>query len=553
MTDVYISDGTASINGKLPSGSLSVISSLSGRKQWRGTLGVKFEASLGNIEILSKANLGFRFVDGDGSLKKMLARAKGVNALTAKQIAKGNTYKPAKKLMDYQERELDRGWAREAFAYLWEMGLGKSCVTCANIGRLWTADAIDAVLIIAPNGVHEQWAEEQLPEHLSKNIKVDVQVWGRKGFKIARKPGKLHIMTINIEAIRSERGSRAVGEFLNTHHNIYCTVDESHRIKTFGVQQTKAAIAIGKRCKFRRILTGTPLAKSVEDFFSQFYFLDPAIIGLQYLTAFRNRYCIMGGFEGRQVVGHKNLEDFYRKIEPHSSRLTKDEVLSLPPKHYVVHEYAMGDRTTKHYKELKRDFITMLASGEIATVTNAASGLVRLQQIVCGYLPTEDAVEEISKERIDVLLDVVEQRSGPIVIWSRFREDVRRVSEALAKKYGAKQVVTYFGGTKKSERSDNVKAFLSGKSRFFVGNAAAGGTGLNLQGKCETTIYYSNDFSALSRWQSEDRVHRIGMGKSMTYIDIVARGTMDRLILANLRRKKDLSSLTLDEIRKALA
>lgn len=553
MTDVYIADGVASINGKLPDGGFSVISSLSGRKQWRGALGVRFEASLGNIEIMSKANLGFRFIDCDGSLKKLLSKAKGVSLLSSKQIAKGKSYKPAQKLLAYQERELDRGWARESFAYLWEMGLGKSCVTCANVGRLWTADAIDAVLIVAPNGVHEQWAEEQLPEHLSKSIKVDVQVWGRKGFKIARKPGRLHIMTINIEAIRSERGSKAVGEFLNTHHNIYCTIDESHRIKTFGVQQTKAAIAIGKRCKFRRILTGTPMAKNVEDFFAQFYFLDPAIIGLQYLTAFRNRYCIMGGFEGRQVVGHKNLEDLYKRIEPHSSRLTKEEVLDLPPKHYVVHEYAMSDKTSRHYKELKRDFMTLLDSGEIASVANAASGLVRLQQIVCGYLPTEEGLEEISGERIAALLEVIEQRSGPTVIWCRFREDVRRVSEALAKEYGAKQIVTYFGGTKKSDRKDNVKAFLSGKARFFVGNAAAGGTGLNLQGKCETTVYYSNDFSALSRWQSEDRVHRIGMKGGMTYIDIVARGTLDRHILTNLRRKKDLSRLTLDEIRKALS
>lgn len=550
MIPVALSDGFARISGTIPALALSVISQCSGRKRWRGSLGVDIEATPANITMLRESNLPFVFKD-DGTLAKIEALRAPAPDVRATSRARAS-YKPKQKLYDYQTKELQKGWHRPAFGFLFEMGLGKSCVTICNAAWLFLDKKISAVLIIAPNGVHEQWADEQIPAHLGDSIKRTVDAWKKKPIKFKKRPETLAFLCINIEAIRTDGGAKCVNDFIETHGNVMCIVDESHRIKTYAAQQTRAAIAIGNRCTYRRILTGTPLAKSPEDFFSQFYFLDPMILGHKYLSSFRGRYCIMGGYQGRVVVGHKRLDELYGLIAPHSSRLTKEEALDLPPKNYTIAEYAPSDKTMRHYKEIKREFMTQLDSGEIVSVANAASGMIRLQQIVSGYYPGESGIEDISSERIDTLLDVIEQRSGPVVIWARFVEDVKRIDNALKKCYGKEFVVTYNGDTAKKDRAENVKKFLSGRARFFVGNAAAGGTGLNLQGDCQTVIYYSNDFSALSRWQSEDRVHRIGMRHPVTYIDIVARGSLDRFILANLRRKKELSSLTLDDIRKAL-
>jgi hypothetical protein len=177
-----------------------------------------------------------------------------------------------------------------------------------------------------------------------------------------------------------------------------------------------------------------------------------------------------------------------------------------------------------------------------------------LQQLVCGYLPKDDDGEivTISNERLEVLDDVISQRSGQIIVWCRFTEDIMRISERYKD-----DCVVYYGGNKqqkgKGGGEEAKQLFVAGKKRLFIGNAAAGGAGLNLQGgKRSTVIYYSNSFRSLDRWQSEDRNHRKGTEEEVTYIDLVARGSVDRGVLANLRGKRDISRLSLDEIRQLI-
>ena len=170
--------------------------------------------------------------------------------------------------------------------------------------------------------------------------------------------------------------------------------------------------------------------------------------------------------------------------------------------------------------------------------------------MICGHRQREDGtMMEVGNERMDILLDIVGQRTGAIVIWHRFIEDGKRIIHHLTE---AGEIAVRYLGTD-AERQAAKDAFLSGEARIFVSNPKTGGVGLNLQGDCETVIYYSNNFDALDRWQSEDRVHRTGMKRAVTYFDIVARKSVDRVILRNLRAKKSISDLTLDDIRKSLS
>ena len=72
------------------------------------------------------------------------------------------------------------------------------------------------------------------------------------------------------------------------------------------------------------------------------------------------------------------------------------------------------------------------------------------------------------------------------------------------------------------------------------------------KGGCGTVIYYSNSFNYITRAQSEDRTHRIGMKGAVTYFDLVADKSVDSHILRNLNAKRSVSDLTLDEIRASL-
>jgi SNF2 family DNA or RNA helicase len=447
------------------------------------------------------------------------------------------------------------------------MGLGKSAIAIHNAGMLYEEGKVTGVLVLSPKGVHRQWVAEQIPEHLDPNIKVNAICWSGLKSKAAlqafqpenlRCNGNLTFLSLNIDAIRTADGFLTAVKFLRLHEGrSMMIVDESHLIKNGSTERTKRAMKLGLLATYRRISTGTPIAKNIVDAFSQFAFLDPRILGQKYVTAFRARYCVMGGWEGKQIVGQKNTEEFYSLIAPHAFRLTKAEALDLPPKIYVKREYEPGDTTRAHYENLRKTYMTSFESGEIVDVANAAVAMLRLQQVLCGYLPITDEDgrhthnEEISSERIEAMMEIVDQTEGQTVIWSRFIEDGERIVAALSKAFGPGAVAHYTGGDRTKE--DAKERFMNGTSRFFVANPAAGGTGLNLQGKCQVVIYYSNSFDALHRWQSEDRTHRMGMAGAVTYFDLVATKSVDKHILKNLSIKKSISDLTLDEIRQAVS
>jgi hypothetical protein len=329
-------------------------------------------------------------------------------------------------------------------------------------------------------------------------------------------------------------------------------VHNSHDFKTQSSDRTRSLYELGELASYRRIATGTPITKNIVDAWAQFNFLDWRILGHKYLTSFMVRHCIT--ISGGQIVGQKNTEEFYSKIAPHSFRLTKAEALDLPPVIYVTREYEMSEETERHYKALKADLLTEMDNGSIIDAKNPAVALLRLHQVVCGHLPEKDEEGKLVKmhrfggERIKAMMEIVDQVSGPIVIWARFTDDRYVITEALKK---AKETFAVYEGSD-DVRAGALAAFMSGKKRIFISNPKSGGVGLNLQGACQTAIYFSNSFAALERWQSEGRLHRIGTLGAVTNFDIVARGTVDRSILRNLKAKKDLADLTLDDIRKAI-
>jgi SNF2 family DNA or RNA helicase len=149
---------------------------------------------------------------------------------------------------------------------------------------------------------------------------------------------------------------------------------------------------------------------------------------------------------------------------------------------------------------------------------------------------------------LDELLSVVEETEGKVIIWSRFRNDIQRITAALKQAYGEDSAASYYGDTTDDERSRVVKEFQRPDSplRFFIGNPSTAGYGLTLT-EANTVVYYANSFSLEHRLQSQDRVHRIGQKKPVTYIDLIAEGTVDEKIVGSLRNKIDIGATVLGE------
>lgn len=556
-------DGTAAkALGPFPIEMLTMFAGLRGKKIWTKGESVTFEANKTNLAMLQNAEWEY-----PGTQVELVYShgAAPVAKLPTQQAAAApvrTRYKPKVPHLPHMVKVLATMWKRKAYAVLLEMGLCKTAIIIHDAGAMYLEGLVSGVLVLSPKGVHRQWIEEQIPQHLDASIRAHLVLWKQKPIlkKDMHRKGCLAILSMNIDAIRTKKGFTTAMEFLKLHNGkSYFCIDESHMIKSPSADRTRAAIELGLLAAWRRICTGTPISKNVMDAWSQFKFLDVEILGHKYATSFRARYCIMGGFENRVIVGQRNVEEFYQLIAPHSYRLTKAEALNLPPKMYVKREYEPSEVVRSHYNNLKKTFMTEMSDGSIADVQNAAVALLRLQQVVLGYLPYVDAdgeaqVETFDDGRLQEMLAIIEQVNGPVIIWSRFRNDIKRVTATLQKSYGKNSVVEYYGGTSNKDRAANKISFVNGHARFFNSNPSAGGVGTDglQRASCQTVIYYSNSFNALHRWQSEDRTHRQGTKGTVTYFDLIAYRTVDLSILGNLRAKKSISDLTFDEIRSLI-
>jgi SNF2 family DNA or RNA helicase len=228
--------------------------------------------------------------------------------------------------------------------------------------------------------------------------------------------------------------------------------------------------------------------------------------------------------------------------------VTKEECLDLPQKLYVKRDVELTPEQEKAYTEMKLMAMAEFDRGLMTTV-NALTQLMRMHQILCGHIKLDTGETlELPNKRVDELMNVVSECDGKMIIWANYRHDINAIKNALQAEYGMNTVATYFGDTDSLERQQIVTRFqdLNDTLRFFVGNPKTGGYGLTLTA-ASVMVYYSNSFDLEVRLQSEDRAHRIGQTKNVTYVDLIVPGTVDEKIVKALREKINISTQVLGE------
>jgi hypothetical protein len=178
--------------------------------------------------------------------------------------------------------------------------------------------------------------------------------------------------------------------------------------------------------------------------------------------------------------------------------------------------------------------------------------MIRLHQLLCGHTVDDETgeIRAVPSKRLHALLELISDHAGKAIIWATYDYSIREISAALTEVYGKDAVAQFWGGNANTRHLDEERFRKDPKCRFMVSTQFSGGLG-NTWIEADLVVYYANSYDLEMRFQSEDRAHRGGQTKSVTYIDLVCPNTVDNVIISALRKKIDLAATITGDNYKA--
>lgn len=490
-------------------------------------------------------------------------------------------------LSPYQQVGAHLAHISPSFAFFMEQGTGKTATSIAVLcNAIKEAGEWLNHLVICPRNVVYNWQSE-------------IEVFGTRKMKIGVLRGLEHkrIETLAL-AVKKEEPYEGMVCITNYEtavnmmpilqripwHTV--VLDESHSIASHRTKRTKAMLKqLRPACQKRLILTGTPIANTPLDLWTQFEFLGPAVSGFSDFKSFSKffgKYEKDGesGFE--KLVGIQHAPLLKETMARNAFVIRKREALpDLPDKLFRTLEVEMSPAQANIYQQLAtqlaveiEDDLENSSLHRAILIQNVLTKLLRLAQVTSGHVvwdPVEDEegntiqpkrIEHFTDApRMDVLVKTLKEKPADekTIVWSCWVPCL----DAMEARFKAEGInyVRYTGNDKQRKEVER-KFNEDPECKVFIGNAASGGVGLNLLGynpKAEVladtdateVIYYAMNWSAVKRSQSEDRAHRRGARRPVTITTMVVPETIDTEIYSRVRDKQDVA-LEISDIRAIL-
>lgn len=475
-------------------------------------------------------------------------------------------------LFEVQRRAIQEAADKPGFAYFLEQGLGKTRTVLYEFHDKVLRGLADVLVIVCPRSLRGAWRDEAAeiglgyPIILLKNEKTARRLLN----EIGRRP---LILVMHYEQVLTH-GSAILTAMLERRKRVYCALDESVRIKKHSsvigdklyllsmakerYQQGRKKLILDVRktrdpIAFARVLSGTPAPQGPHDLWNQFRFIK-AMEGTPYF-AWRSLYCRMGGFQGKQILGHQNLDLMRERTGRFAFRAKKSDWTDLPEKIWMPpHEIELSPQQRQAYLSIMHDFVLEFGDDDYVTVEMAITVKNKLQQICSGWVYDNDKnVREIVpvdknpklQEAMSILGDI---ESKAIAFY--FFKPTKTYLDTLAAQTGHGYVFLEsglsddeFDRRKRQFNEDNdIKWVFCQTDAVKEGHTLLGTERM----PCHNTLFIENTYSQYARAQGEDRNHRHGQKHPVNYWDIVS-SQEDKKIIRALQRKTDLQEALLSE------
>jgi SNF2 family DNA or RNA helicase len=455
-------------------------------------------------------------------------------------------------------------WAdgREFDGLFADAGTGKTRMYLKRAERLHALGKIDAMVVLAINNVKtgfvawphmlEDGEHDAVTTHLGDDNVVkglwcsgatgkDKAAWQDFERKI-EKTDKLIVLVVNFDALLSEQLFAYLQAFLKE-YRCYLVADESTRIAESS-QRTKRALKLAPLARYRTAGTATPILKRPTKIYRQSKFLSPAALPFKSFYTFRNYFCTMGGFEGRQIVAYKNLDQLGDLIKSWSFQVKLEDVHEMPPRDWKKHYVEMTKEQARAYATMRKEFFAEIDGAEI-TASIVLAQMTRLQQITGGFISDYEIVPPEKNPKIREAWDIIDNSAGQSVVWFRFLPEVMAMSRFLAKK--GVYCIEFTGALNYKEKLAVRKGFQRGDWQVLLATSTSGGIGIDEFKVARDATFFSNDFNTETRFQTERRSWRIGVTEATRYHDLLIPNSVDTKIVKVLRGDAMLSAKVLRE------
>ncbi len=412
-----------------------------------------------------------------------------------------------------------------------EQGLGKTKESI-DITVARKKDLCKCLIVCGVNSVKYNWEAEIKTHSREKSVILD-----QKTMPLRVKAlndwlrGSEYYAIINIESLRNEAVQDALYLGIKDGYIGCIIVDEIHKAKNGSSQQGKALRMLKSPVKIG--LSGTPMNKA-EDLWNILTWLG---IEKRSFYSFRNAYCVMGGYGGYKVVGHKNLESLNAELNKIMIRRKKEEVLNLPPKIHSTEFVELSKKQQLLYRDIKNGILADMEN--ILASVNPLSCTLRLRQLTGGMFTDDNPKLERIKDMLD---EEIVPNGYKAIIFSQWEQITALYVDAL-KEYNPIYIT---GKVSPEDRQKEVDRFQNDPScKLAIGTIGAMGTGLTLN-KASYVFFIDKLWNSGENAQAEDRAHRIGTVGTVNVISMVAKGSIDEGVEEYLLENKDLFDRIVD-------
>lgn len=430
------------------------------------------------------------------------------------------------------------------FGFYLEQGLGKTKTTLADFWNIYSIGKADCLVVVTVNSMKATWKREMEDE----NYPFDIHVWP----DLKRLPSKTkgQVVIINYEAL-FRRGGSMLFDWMRR-GNPYLAFDESTALMNHASRQSKAGVNLSTIAIFTRMLAGKPNPMGPQNLWAQLKALGAPCGNF---FAFRNTFCVMGGYQARKVTGQKNIERLVTLMKPRTFFADKlTWAPTLPDKKNAELVCEMSGAQKRAYKTMADELYAEVDRGEVVEIDHTLHKSMKLQQIASGFLYGENRkVHKIGKgvsAKLELVQDFIANATGKTIIFAHFEPTVRMLMEAFpdAPYALSKQKMSdaELEANKARFNSDDCdQPFIASSSVLKFGHTLIG-TPTN---PCQSVIFYENTYSLLTRSQAEDRPHRWGASADIiTYYDLIC-SPVDKDMVRALRNRENLAQALLRSLR----